>query len=377
MGGLLPFGTRTKNVRSATIVIAASNSADKTRADYVCTGANDDQTINKATSKLSTTGGSIRLLDGTFQIGSPIILYSKILFQGLGSGELNNETTLLNLMQNSNCSVIQSYQPQTTQSYGINIRDLAIEGNASLQNGAGPYHAINMSNQRGTIRDVLIHAAKGRGIYWAGNSGFNCIYGRVEKCSANACYGSGIFFDYYTVNMIADDNIIEGCGLTNSEPGIVSNGPYNIIRNHAQIYNCYQGIGVNGNQSGLGTFIVNNQIELNQREGILITDSPDCKIIGNGFLQNGQSANATYANIRLNGNAAIITGTMIQGNVFRYKDTNNDTSIYTKYGVLCMGTDGTNYNTISNNDFKNGYSGTGSAAISGTGANDVTTPNIT
>ena len=59
-----------KSLRTATKIVAASNSLDKSSADYVCDGVHDEEEINKAISDLSATGGTVLLLEGTYNIGS-------------------------------------------------------------------------------------------------------------------------------------------------------------------------------------------------------------------------------------------------------------------------------------------------------------------
>ena len=330
--------------------------------------------INSAISSAYNTygGGSVFLRAGTYAITTSVIMISHVWLRGDGMGELSNESTLLQLSTNANCDVIKSYQAQTAQSYGIRVSDLAIDGNKSNQNGAGPYSGINFTAQRWTVSDVIIKNTKGRGVYAGQLSGTNSIYGVVRHCSLNACNYAGIMFDYWTVNMVADHCIVENCGLTGLEAGVISNGPQNIIQNCPQIYGCYRGIDISGYQSGMGTRVWNNVIELIQREGILITDSPDCSIQNNVFLQCSQATNNTYSCINLDGSVAHpIIRTLITGNTFEKSDNNNDTSKYQKY---CVEGDNENYNCVSGNMM---YSGYATGAISLAGANDVTTPNIT
>lgn len=68
--------TSQKTTRSATIVIAASNSSEKSKAqaDYVCDGINDEVEIQAAINSLSPLGGTIKLSEGKFVIhpGTPV-----------------------------------------------------------------------------------------------------------------------------------------------------------------------------------------------------------------------------------------------------------------------------------------------------------------
>jgi parallel beta-helix repeat protein len=59
-----------KSLRTASRIVAASNSLDKSSADYVCDGVHDEEEINKAISDLADVGGTVLLLEGTYNIGS-------------------------------------------------------------------------------------------------------------------------------------------------------------------------------------------------------------------------------------------------------------------------------------------------------------------
>jgi len=65
----LAAGTQqVKNIPGPTIVVSASNSKDKSKAEYVCDGVDDQEEINSAISALPAEGGSVLLLDGTYDI---------------------------------------------------------------------------------------------------------------------------------------------------------------------------------------------------------------------------------------------------------------------------------------------------------------------
>ena len=75
--------------RTATLVVAASNSSTKSKAaaDYTCTGSSDQFTINSAISALPTGGGKIELLDGTYNLGGMVTVNkAKVMLEGVGMG---------------------------------------------------------------------------------------------------------------------------------------------------------------------------------------------------------------------------------------------------------------------------------------------------
>jgi len=66
-----------KITRSATLVVAASDSSAKSKAqaDYVCDGTDDQVEIQAAIDSISTIGGKIQLLEGTFLLDAPYDFY--------------------------------------------------------------------------------------------------------------------------------------------------------------------------------------------------------------------------------------------------------------------------------------------------------------
>lgn len=72
------------STRVATFVIAASDSPSTLGADYVCTGTADDVTINAAIEALPASGGTIYLLEGTYDITDDIDMDSYTTVRGAG-----------------------------------------------------------------------------------------------------------------------------------------------------------------------------------------------------------------------------------------------------------------------------------------------------
>ncbi len=75
--------------RSATIVVAANGSTanSKAAADYVCTGTNDEITINTAIAALPSNGGRVVLMEGTYTCTNPITIDKNyVTVEGQGQG---------------------------------------------------------------------------------------------------------------------------------------------------------------------------------------------------------------------------------------------------------------------------------------------------
>lgn len=100
--------------RSATIIVAASDSLDKGRADYVCDGVADQVEIQKALDDARYVKGTVLLLEGTYYISGPFTIHDYVTLTGVGHG------TILNVNAPS-ISCIINY------GVGITIRNIKIE----------------------------------------------------------------------------------------------------------------------------------------------------------------------------------------------------------------------------------------------------------
>jgi len=71
--------------RGASVTVAASDSPFRYRADYVCDAVDAAAGINAAIDKISSVGGKVRLLSGTYTITNTQILQkNKVYIEGAG-----------------------------------------------------------------------------------------------------------------------------------------------------------------------------------------------------------------------------------------------------------------------------------------------------
>ena len=73
--GLLGLNTSTyltTYVRSDTKTVCANDSLDKVNCDYICDGTNDEVQIQAAIDAVTATGGTVKLMEGTFNISASI-----------------------------------------------------------------------------------------------------------------------------------------------------------------------------------------------------------------------------------------------------------------------------------------------------------------
>jgi len=241
-----------KAIREATVVVAASDSKDKTRADYVCTGSNDQNTINEAIDSLPSGGGGVLLLDGQYNLSSYISImknYVSLFGQGFG--------TLLYLENGANTSVIRVGDESTTLK-GIYIGHLQINGNKANQSTAtecdGIYFYGGSSNY---ITDSLIEWVYTHDNYFSGIGLWYTRYVTVANIISDSNDHNGIEINYGEKNMVLSsllsNNVTVGHGIL-----IVGSNYNRIIANHTT-GNTVAGMGFDTNADN--NLIVGNIIE--------------------------------------------------------------------------------------------------------------------
>lgn len=129
--------------RSATQVVAASDSKDTTNADLFCDGTDDDVQIQAAIDALPATGGLVKLMDGTYNITTKItVLKSDVTLAGCGRNTIlfQPNTTNITLLEVSD----------NTRREGFRLTNLRLDGNRA--NNTGSWDGINLRD----IFDVTI-----------------------------------------------------------------------------------------------------------------------------------------------------------------------------------------------------------------------------
>lgn len=130
--------TDLKTVVPVTLVVAANNSLDTDRADYVVPAGSTsaETTINTAISALPAGGGSVVLLEGLYTIDGSISLPSNVELRGCGKGtEIKIKDNL-----DVDCKMIVNSN-QTVGNEHLSISNLKINGNLVNQ-AAGTQYGI-------------------------------------------------------------------------------------------------------------------------------------------------------------------------------------------------------------------------------------------
>ena len=240
-----------KSKRSRTLIVAANDSLDKTKADYVCDGTADQVEIQTAIDDLGATGGTVLLLEGTYNMANWIEPDNYVTIEGQGFA------TVLN---SHNLDAVIFPQSKTM----VVIKNLRITG---TQSNAGDTVGVKFENCTSSkIVNVYFNAFHDYG-FWIDRGSYNLI---LDSTSINADM-IGIFIintnrnivsncitwadDYgVTIDLCADRNIVSNC--------ITSGGTKSILINNA---NCDRNL-IHGNiaesgitDSGTNTLVVDNQ----------------------------------------------------------------------------------------------------------------------
>lgn len=306
-------------VGAATVIVAASDSVNKDKADYVCDGTNDEVEINNAINSLPSGGGKVLLLEGTYYLSNPIsITLSNVSLEGMG------KSTVLYLTDNSNCNVIHVGDGSSSYS-DISISKLHIDANKANQSqGYGIYFEGSSSAylHRMYVSNCFINNAHdaGAGFYYCYDSSIssctirNCGVGidqegdstdvthdnlRIVNNFIYSCDGAGISL-YYGNNAVVSSNFIQSCfpGITSrgynqcitgntilqTDMGIeIVSGERNVITGNTIYCPNDRGISVRGGK--LNTVCSNIIYSESITYEIELYDETECVVVGNSICQ--------------------------------------------------------------------------------------------
>lgn len=319
---------------SDTVVIAAYNSYDNVTADYICDGVSDEVQINQAINSIPK--GKVKLLDGTYNITSSIIVKSNMIMEGQG---------------------------WSTVIKGINF-------------GLGTYadalicSAYQVDIEGFVARDFLIDGQRGTGVNSTSNAirlgvGAQARHCRLTNISIKNIYSIGIAISgVYSEDVVIDkcfiDNTAKDCiYLLGMSHKVVDNDLRNTLDTAIafvyeggvsprdgfvegnRIYNCVNGIILDGMQGGC---VSSNIIDtINSGCGILVGGYPTSPRPTNIIVNGNKVSNCAAIGIYLYKAKYCIVADNV---VF-----NNDKSNASWGGITTYSdsTDFSEYNTIEDN----------------------------
>ncbi len=347
-----PFANRFSDVsdlRTATFVVAASDSVHKYEADYFCDGTNDHVQINAALNALPASGGKVVLLDGTFTIVDPITFpKNKATLEGQGRSTFINGDGLATtehgiVISGKDDSIVRNLSIQTEDGggkfcYAIFIEDgsdnFLIEGVTVVNSDRDGIHIEGTNILDGLIQGCRIEDVDNYGI-WVAMDGGNYMYRlRVESCylaGGDDATGGLVFED--VEDGVISNNIIKDWGGGNIALALCN---YIVIEGN-QIIDSIYGTGIYAVDSDR-LLIVGNQITGNGINGIYLVTS-DYAVTEGNFVQGNQQYGIYYET----SHHGLIQGNEVLENSQEYDDSYD--------GIMLYASD---YNLISNNIIRRG-----------------------
>jgi hypothetical protein len=193
-----------------TLIVAAANATTKVKngADYVCTGSNDQATINSAITALPAAGGLILFSAGTFNVSSAIsITSSNVSLEGTGV------STIFSVSAGSNISSVISVTG--TGTVEVKLRKFSIQGSSSDTFGDGIYYDTpwSITDTQHTLEDVYITNCPNNGVHVAANADTRVLL--FSRVHVKNCKGNGFFMAYPScTDCIFDSCIADTIGLS-------------------------------------------------------------------------------------------------------------------------------------------------------------------
>lgn len=233
--------------------------------DYLCDGVDDQVEINAAIQALPSTGGEIKVLDGTYNITASInIDKERVTFGGCG------QSTIFKRMWNS--TAINQGVIELSKNYSM-LKYFVIDGNKSLHN-SDYNHGIDSKYQ--SLGFIVI---KNTTIINCSGCGIQAIYLSMMEIISNLIMDNilnGIRADIYS-GVIANNICYKngGSGINTSAGYSIS-----IVGNRSE-YNAKYGIYVDSDRSTICGNTCNN----NEIAGIRTHNSTATSIIGNTCIR--------------------------------------------------------------------------------------------
>lgn len=394
----------------ATVVVAASNSRDTNRADFVCDGVDDEVEIQAAVDALGTNGGSVVLLDGDFYFGSaedgttPVSVESEdmhVAIKGQGPGQTRLQHHSEHSPYWSNAIVVDNGEGSFFVLEDLSIYDMTVYvtdgGHCTFRNLYGhlgiegwiPVIQVDEADNV-TMSDCTFEGYEdgawivGGNLYREGHARVaNCLF-RTESRSGNPsllvdnlratitnCIFTGPGDDNEDswpealyVSCGGEGSVVSNCIFEHWGHGIAMT--WNTEVTNCSFYSCthavwsLSGVSLHG---GHGINLSNLKIRDSAHHAMLIEDTQEVHIRDCIITGTGTAAVDTYSHIKLTDETENVT---VQGCVFRKRGA--ETLHCIEIDADCLDT------WIGANDFRDGSTG---AAVNdnGTDTDTATLPN--
>ena len=271
--------------RTATYVVAASNSSDasKAQADLVCDGTADDVQIQAAIDALPVGGGKVSLLEGTYNTTTVIsISGTSVVLAGMG------DSTIIKRTSGSDITLL------SVSGINCTVRDLRLHGNKNAGDAPITGDCLDISGGSFmTLQNLYIEYAPDHNIY-----GSNGADKTVHKWSNLICIasGHGNIVLAYVSGLVADQLVVSTAGtghdgiyMTHCVENLITNSLIDVNDRYGIYYDACQTMSLIGNYiGGSGATGVIQSGDYNA------LGSHDFQIHGNIFNGNGAAGSGHY-----------------------------------------------------------------------------------
>lgn len=191
----------------ATIVVSTYDSKHDERADYICGSTSADVRIEEAIAALPTNGGTIVLMEGTYNLAAALDVESNLTIIGQGPN-------LTKIVSGNHTAIQETIACTNFKLIGVSV-DCDSQASSS-------YNAIDLSGSGTACANITIEDVK---IWGAGEDGIN-LYGADNCVISNAeiwgCEGDGIEFTGNSTYTGAY-NVVTDCYIySNGDEGILT-----------------------------------------------------------------------------------------------------------------------------------------------------------
>lgn len=292
----------------STIVVAASDTKDKSRADFICTGVNDQDFINGTVfPALPAGGGKVILLEGTYNISTantPILFpINNISLVGSGKGTLIQTNGAASTIIQTNVKL----NPEVS-----NMRLVSTDG--------GNFFGIASSGPTGLFNNLHITTNQNEYALSISNAHIaNCYVNSpypLALGSYSTCTGCHFVGSAYGPSIVGEmisftGNFIRAAG--SMTVGIIVNGYNNSVCSNTVYGSAGNGIDVGSNQSS----VCGNTIYSPNKHGINLIGSENT-VTGNNIYNLSATNNNIYDAIYVSGDKNLVTGNNFQSGVTKY-----------------------------------------------------------
>ena len=212
--------------RSATLIVCASDSKDKTNCDYLCNGTEDQVVINNAIADLPATGGLIKLMDGTFNISDSITIdVDDTAIIGVGKStkiQTDNNIIMIHAVSLSGILIKNLYLYGAGASHTSNscIQPAACDESKIVGNwieNCGRFGIYLQSTFNSIVANNHVIDSKAEGIYLS-SATYNVVSNNYAKGNyANIWLGSNSDNNVVADNICIEASSFHGIELTQSD----------------------------------------------------------------------------------------------------------------------------------------------------------------